>query len=187
MATKYIPQKSTKAERSATNKQSNREQLQVPCKTADVSWIRWKLEPCLNIACQRDEHAQDVSMKKKTLFARLQLKETRFILLRPKWLTYVLANDSTGYWNLQRIFKCTRVSNSRPVNYLTDILFNDFCGSQNVINELLIDTEWPKERIYYKRQGKFIHLVWAPNGFFRTDDSETGFCMKKQILPRTLY
>ena len=187
MATKYIPQKSTKAERSATNKKSNLEQLQVPCKTADVSWIRWKLEPCLNIACQRDEHAQDVSMKKKTLFARLQLKETRFISLRSKWLTYVLANDSTGHWDLQRIFKCTRVSNSRLVNYLTDILFNDFCGSQNVINKLLIDTELPKERIYYKRQGKFIHLVWAPNGFFRTDDSETDVCMKKQILPRTLY
>ena len=115
MATKYIPQKSTKAERSTTNKKSNLEQLQVPCKTADVSWIRWKLELCLNIACQRDEHAQDVSMKKKTLFARLQLKETRFISLRSKWLTYVLANDSTGHWDLQRIFKCTRVSNSRPV------------------------------------------------------------------------
>ena len=27
---------------------------------------------------------------------------------------------------------------------------------------LLIDTELPKERIYYKRQGKFIHLMWAP-------------------------
>ena len=98
MATKYIPQKSTKAERSAANKQLNREQLQVPCKTADVSWICWKLELCLNIACQRDEHAQDVSMKKKTLFARLQLKETRFISLRSKWLTYVLANDLTGHW-----------------------------------------------------------------------------------------
>ena len=46
---------------------------------------------------------------------------------------------------------------------------------------MLIDTELPKERIYYKRQGKFIHLMWAPNGFFRTDDSEIAFCMKKQI------
>ena len=64
--------------------------------TADVSLVRWKFEPCLKIACQRDEHAQHVSMKKKTLFARLQLKETRFISLRSKWLTYVLANDSTS-------------------------------------------------------------------------------------------
>ena len=79
------------------------------------------------------------------------------------------------------------MSNSRPVNYLTDILFNDFCGSQNVINKLLIDTELPKERIYYKRQGKFIHLMWGPNGFFRTDDSKIAVSMKKQILPRTLY
>ena len=36
-------------------------------------------------------------MKKKTLFAKLQLKETLFIPLRSKWLTYVLANDLTGY------------------------------------------------------------------------------------------
>ena len=47
---------------------------------------------------------------------------------------------------------------------------------------LLIDTELPKERIYYKRQGKFIHLMWAPKGFFRTDDSEIAVCMKKQYL-----
>ena len=46
---------------------------------------------------------------------------------------------------------------------------------------MLIDTELPKERIYYKRQGKFIHLMWAPKGFFRTDDSEIAVCMKKQI------
>ena len=79
------------------------------------------------------------------------------------------------------------MSNSRPVNYLTDILFNDFCGSQNVINKLLIDTELPKERIYYKRQGKFIHLMCSPNAVFRNDDSEIAVCIKKQLFPRTFY
>ena len=97
MARKKNPQKSTKAEKSATNKQSNQEQLKVPLKQLTYHESRWKLEPCLNIACQRDEHAQDVSMKKKTLFARIQLKETRFISSSSKWLTYVLANDSTGH------------------------------------------------------------------------------------------
>ena len=133
---------------------------QVPCKTADVSWIHWKLEHCLYIACQRDEHAQDVSMKKKTLFARWQFKETRFISLPSKWLTYVLLNDLASY-NLQRSIQMQpKVSNSRTVNCLIDILFNDFCGPQNIINKLSIDTELPKERIYeYERQEKFISYV----------------------------
>ena len=68
-------------------------------------------------------------------------------------------------------------------NCLIDILFNDLCGSQNIINELSIETELPKERIILQTPGK----VYSSYGVFRNDDSEIAVCMKKQILPRTLY
>ena len=41
----------------------------------------------------------------------------------------------------------------------------------------------PKERIYYKLPGKFIHLMCSPNAVFRNDDSEIAVCIKKQLLP----
>ena len=69
-------------------------------------------------------------------------------------------------------------------NCLIDILFNDFCGSQN-IKKGIVNRHWvAKREDILQTPGKVYssYVGTHCNGFFRTDDSEKAVCMKKQYL-----